>query len=77
MQRAEATHVLASQSAINASEEYYLLEYYSLVRGGKTNYISTAAFHDVICEHPTESSQFFELYKSEIRPKKVAKRNHK
>jgi hypothetical protein len=53
-----------------------LLEYYSLVREGKTNYIATTAFHDVTGEHPTEPDEFFQMYQNELRPKKVAKRNH-
>ncbi|KAF1738860.1 NAD(P)H azoreductase [Beauveria bassiana] len=74
---AEAKRILKSQSGIDPSEQQYLLDYYSLVREGKTNYISTTAFHDVTGEHPTEPDDFFTLYKNEMRPKKVAKRNHK
>ncbi|PMB73221.1 NAD(P)H azoreductase [Beauveria bassiana] len=73
---AEAKRILKSQSGIDPSEQQYLLDYYSLVREGKTNYISTTAFHDVTGEHPTEPDDFFTLYKNEMRPKKVAKRNH-
>lgn len=72
----EAKRVLRSQSDIDPSEQQYLLEYYSLVREGKTNYIATTAFHDVTGEHPTEPDQFFSLYKEEMRPKKIAKRSH-
>ncbi|OAA58179.1 hypothetical protein ISF_06718 [Cordyceps fumosorosea ARSEF 2679] len=75
--KAEAKRVLAAQSDIDESEQQYLLEYYSLVREGKTNYIATTAFHDVTGEHPTEPSEFFSMYKNEMRPKKVVKRNHK
>ncbi|KGQ08928.1 hypothetical protein BB8028_0001g09530 [Beauveria bassiana] len=74
---AEAKRILKSSSGIDPSEQQYLLDYYSLVREGKTNYISTTAFHDVTGEHPTEPDDFFTLYKNEMRPKKVAKRNHK
>ncbi|KAH8719836.1 Prestalk A differentiation protein A [Beauveria bassiana] len=74
---AEAKRVLKSQGAIDPSEQQYLLEYYSLVKEGKTNYISTTAFHDVTGEHPTEPTEFFSFYEQETRPKKVAKRNHK
>jgi hypothetical protein len=68
--------VLRSQSDSDPSEQQYLLEYYSLVREGKTNYIATTAFHDVTGEHPTEPDHFFSLYKEEMRPKKMAKRSH-
>jgi uncharacterized protein YbjT (DUF2867 family) len=72
----EAKRVLKTHSEIDASEQQYLLEYYSLVREGKTNYIATTAFHDVTGQHPTEPDQFFEMYKAELRPAKKAKRNH-
>ncbi|KAM3532017.1 hypothetical protein NHJ13051_000393 [Beauveria bassiana] len=73
---AEAKRILKSSSGIDPSEQQYLLDYYSLVREGRTNYISTTASHDVTGEHPTEPDDFFTLYKNEMRPKKVAKRNH-
>ena len=76
MIRAEAKRVLKAQSDIDQSEQEYLLEYYSLVREGKTNYISTTAFHDVTGEHPTEPDDFFKMYQSDLRPHKKAKRNH-
>ncbi|SCV33379.1 uncharacterized protein FFB14_04473 [Fusarium fujikuroi] len=74
---AEAKRVLKSQSDIDPSEQQYLLEYYSLVKEGKTNYISTTAFHDVTGEHPTEPENFFKIYEGEMRPKKKAKHEHK
>ena len=43
----EAERTLRSQTDVDPFEIEYLLEYYSLVREGKTNYISTLAFHDV------------------------------
>lgn len=75
--RAEAKRVLKSQSDSDQSEQQYLLEYYSLVREGKTNYIATTAFHDVTRDHPTEPDNFFRMYQNEMRPNKKAKRNHK
>lgn len=69
--------MLKSQSASDQAEQEYLLEYYSLVREGKTNYIATTAFHDVTGEHPTEPDEFFRMYQDDVRPKKRAKRNHK
>lgn len=74
---AEAKRVLRAQSDIDQTEQQYLLEYYSLVREGKTNYIATTAFHDVTGQHPTEPDDFFKMYQTELRPKKAAKRNHR
>ena len=71
--RREAKRVLAAQSDSDDSEKEYILEYYSLVREGKTNYISTTAFHDVTGTHPTEPNDFFKLYATELRPKKKVK----
>jgi len=73
---AEAKKVLKSQSESDESEQQYLLEYYSLVREGKTNYIATTACHDVTGEHPTEPEEFFRMYQSDVRPSKRTKRNH-
>ncbi|KAK4233974.1 Prestalk A differentiation protein A [Achaetomium macrosporum] len=66
----EAKRVLKSQADIDDSEKEFILEYYSLVREGKTNYISTTAFHDVTGQHPTEPDEFFRNYAGELRPKK-------
>ena len=55
----EAKKVLKAQSDSDLSELQYLLEYYSLVREGKTNYISTAAFVNVTGNHPQEPEDFF------------------
>ncbi|KAK4641029.1 hypothetical protein QC762_608780 [Podospora pseudocomata] len=71
----EAKRILKNQATIDDSEKEYLLEYYSLVREGKTNYIATTAFHDVTGEHPTEPDEFFRLYAGELRPKKKVKHN--
>lgn len=68
--------MLKAQSDIDPSEQDYLLEYYSLVREGKTNYIATTAFHDVTGEHPTEPDAFFQMYQGDMRPTKKAKRSH-
>jgi hypothetical protein len=59
---------LTEQSDLNPAELRYLLEYYALVREGKTNYISTTAFHDVTGQHPLEPPEFFK----EIKPDLVA-----
>ncbi|KAH8747927.1 hypothetical protein F5883DRAFT_697690 [Diaporthe sp. PMI_573] len=70
---AEAKRVLKAQANIDPSEMEYILEYYSLVREGKTNYIATTAFHDVTGVHPTEPDDFFRIYAMELRPKKKVK----
>jgi hypothetical protein len=72
--RAEAKKVLRAQSASDDSELQYLLEYYSLIREGKTNYISTAAFHDVTGVHPQEPTEFFEVYAEEFKTKGASKK---
>ncbi|RYP51414.1 hypothetical protein DL769_010817 [Monosporascus sp. CRB-8-3] len=73
---AEAKKVLQAQSESDQSEIEYLLEYYSLVREGKTNYISTTAFVNVTGTHPTQPTDFFKMYAGEVRPTKKAKKNH-
>ncbi|RYO89734.1 hypothetical protein DL766_008706 [Monosporascus sp. MC13-8B] len=73
---AEAKKVLKAQSESDQSEIEYLLEYYSLVREGKTNYISTTAFVNVTGTHPTQPIDFFKMYAGEVRPTKKAKKNH-
>ena len=66
---AEAKKVLKAQSDSDPSELQYLLEYYSLVREGKTNYISTTAFFNVTGDHPQEPEDFFKVYAEEFKPK--------
>jgi len=66
---AEVKKVLKAQSDSDASELQYLLEYYSLVREGKTNYISTTAFVNVTGGHPQEPEDFFKVYAEEFKPK--------
>ncbi|KAK5653921.1 hypothetical protein OQA88_7846 [Cercophora sp. LCS_1] len=68
----EAKRVLSAQG-IDESEKEYILEYYSLVREGKTNYIATTAPHDVTGNHPTEPDEFFRMYSLELRPKEKVK----
>jgi len=63
---AEAQKTLHQQSHNDPSEIAYLLEYYSLVKEGKTNYISTAAFHDITHVHPQEPVEFFKTYVKEF-----------
>jgi len=72
---AEAKRVLATQSEADESEKEYILEYYSLVREGKTNYVSTTAFQFVTGVAPTEPDDFFKLYAANLRPAKKVKRS--
>jgi len=76
---AEAKRVLHAQAASDTSELQYLLEYYSLVKEGKTNYISTCAFHDITGQHPQEPVEFFKTYAEEFKsnehPSKKRKTN--
>ncbi|KAI9709988.1 MAG: hypothetical protein M1820_003066 [Bogoriella megaspora] len=65
---AEAKKVLHHQSQSDASEKQYLLEYYALVREGKTNYISTTAFVNITGQSPQHPNDFFEVYAEEFRP---------
>ncbi|KAL2807776.1 NAD(P)-binding protein [Aspergillus granulosus] len=71
---AEAKKVLRAQSDSDESEIQYLLEYYSLVREGKTNYISTTAFHDVTGGHPQEPPGFFKVYYESFEQKRTSKK---
>lgn len=52
--QAEAKKVLSRQSQSEDSEKEYILDYYSLVREGKANYISTIAFHYVTGNAPMQ-----------------------
>ncbi|KAF5628845.1 prestalk A differentiation A [Fusarium sp. NRRL 52700] len=61
---AEAKRALRSQSDIDASEQQYLLKYY------------TTTFHDVTRPHPTEPENFFKIFEGQMRPKKKAKHEH-
>lgn len=72
--RAEAKRVLNAQAISEPSEIEYLLEYYSLVKEGKTNYISTCAFHDITGQHPQEPVDFFKVYAAEFKPEHPSKK---
>ncbi|EIN05646.1 NAD(P)-binding protein [Punctularia strigosozonata HHB-11173 SS5] len=63
---------------IDEAEKEYLLEYYSLVREGKTNYVSTSAFHAIFGHRGQEPAEFFKVYSEEFKPtkrRKVAETN--
>ncbi len=66
--RREARRVLRSQSDSDESERQYLLEYYSLVREGKTNYVSTLAFQAITGTNLQEPREFFKAYAEEFQP---------
>lgn len=68
--REDARKILDSQEDLDDSEKELLLEYYSLVRAGKTNYISTHSFHDITGKHPQEPADFFKAYSAEFKPKR-------
>ncbi|OAX41567.1 hypothetical protein K503DRAFT_780577 [Rhizopogon vinicolor AM-OR11-026] len=59
----EAKQLLDSDTDVDDSEKQYLLEYYSLVREGKTNYVSTIAFAAVTGKEPTRPLEFFKSKK--------------
>jgi len=71
---AEAKRVLRAQSKSDDSELQYLLEYYSLVREGRTNYVSTTAFHDITGTYPQEPDEFFKVYAREFKVRNGNKR---
>ncbi|KAG1890806.1 hypothetical protein F4604DRAFT_373709 [Suillus subluteus] len=56
--------VLELDTDADESEKQYLLEYYSLVREGKTNYVSTLDFAPITGEEPTNPPDFFKTYES-------------
>ncbi|KAJ3023015.1 hypothetical protein HKX48_004638 [Thoreauomyces humboldtii] len=58
----EAKKLLSSETDLDPSEIDYLLEFYSLVKAGKTNYVSTVAFEAVTGQKPQELTEFFETY---------------
>ncbi|EAW06604.1 uncharacterized protein ACLA_082960 [Aspergillus clavatus NRRL 1] len=70
----EAKKVLKSQTDTDNSEIQFILEYYSLAREGKTNYVCTTAFCDVTGDEPQQLVDFFKAYPDEFSEKKPAKR---
>ncbi|KAJ0421198.1 hypothetical protein BJY00DRAFT_312383 [Aspergillus carlsbadensis] len=72
--RSNARHVLKDEAGRSEGEIAYLLEYYALVREGKTNYISMTAFHDVTGKHPHQPEDFLKSYAEEWHPKRSSKR---
>lgn len=70
----EAKQVLKNQSDSGDAEIQFLLEYYSLVREGKTNYVATSAFREVTGDNPQRPPDFFKVYAEEFAPKKASKK---
>ncbi|KIK39581.1 hypothetical protein CY34DRAFT_808154 [Suillus luteus UH-Slu-Lm8-n1] len=57
-------------SGVDDSDRQYLLEYYSLVREGKTNYISTLDFALITGEELMNPPQFFKTHEPEFKSKR-------
>ncbi|PIL26453.1 hypothetical protein GSI_12211 [Ganoderma sinense ZZ0214-1] len=55
---------------VDEAEREYLLEYYSLVREGKTNYTATTAMLAYLGTRGQEPAEFFRTYSDEFKPKK-------
>ncbi|EGN99961.1 hypothetical protein SERLA73DRAFT_180297 [Serpula lacrymans var. lacrymans S7.3] len=66
----EAKQLLDADTDVDDSEKQYLLEYYSLVREGKTNYVSTLAFNAITGGPPILPIEFFKTYDAEFKSKK-------
>ncbi|KAI0688597.1 hypothetical protein BC835DRAFT_1284307 [Cytidiella melzeri] len=69
---AEGKEILASDQGaeIDDAEKEYLLEYYSLVREGKTAYVSNAPMLAFFGHRGQEPTDFFKTYSAEFKPKK-------
>ncbi|KAG1762668.1 hypothetical protein EDD22DRAFT_561524 [Suillus occidentalis] len=64
----QAKQLLESEtySDVDDPDKQYLFEYYSLVREGKTNYISTLDFVPITGEEPMDPPQFFKMHEAEF-----------
>ncbi|KAG9006232.1 hypothetical protein FRB94_000857 [Tulasnella sp. JGI-2019a] len=65
----EAKAILKT-AEIDESEKDYILEYYSLVKEGKTNYMSTHSFQFMFGQKPMQPTEFFQTYDEEFKPKR-------
>ncbi|KAL2810311.1 hypothetical protein BJX63DRAFT_444783 [Aspergillus granulosus] len=65
----DARHVLNDEASRSDGEIAYLFEYFSPVRKGKTNYISTTAFRDVTGKHPQELEDSFKASAEQLHLK--------
>ncbi|KAI9061928.1 NAD-P-binding protein [Trametes sanguinea] len=61
---------------VDEAEREYLLEYYSLVREGKTNYTATTAMLAFFGHRGQEPTEFFQTYSAEFKPKKRRTTKH-
>ncbi|KAI0039782.1 NAD(P)-binding protein [Auriscalpium vulgare] len=67
----EALKIL-KPAEISEYEKNFLLEYYALVREGKTNYVSTIAYGAITGEKSaTLPTEFFKTYAQEFKPKRT------
>ncbi|KAI0742569.1 NAD(P)-binding protein [Daedaleopsis nitida] len=76
---ATAKKILASEQGeeVDEAEREYLLEYYSLVREGKTNYTATSAMLAFFGHRGQEPTEFFTTYSDEFKPKKKQRTTQK
>ncbi|GAA5868327.1 hypothetical protein JCM8547_002155 [Rhodosporidiobolus lusitaniae] len=73
IKESEAKKVLAKQGGeeLDDAEQEYLLEYYSLVREGKTNYVAgRPVFKQLLGRDLTEPTDFFKAYEGSFARKK-------
>jgi uncharacterized protein YbjT (DUF2867 family) len=68
----KAKEILSSDQGaeVDEAEKEYLLEYYSLVREGKTSYVSNAPMLLYFGHRGQEPTDFFKTYSTEFKPKK-------
>ncbi|EIW57016.1 uncharacterized protein TRAVEDRAFT_49825 [Trametes versicolor FP-101664 SS1] len=64
--------ILSSEQGeeVDEAKLEYLLEYYALVRAGKTNYVATTAMLAFLGHRGQEPTEFFKTYSAEFKPKK-------
>ncbi|EIW57020.1 uncharacterized protein TRAVEDRAFT_21922 [Trametes versicolor FP-101664 SS1] len=58
-----------ARKSTKPSASTYLLEYYALVRAGKTNYVATTAMLAFFGHRGQEPIEFFKTYSAEFKPK--------
>jgi len=61
--------MLIKQAGTDISEIEYIVEYYSLVNEGKTNYVSTLGFRDITGQELEGLRGFFRSYADEFKTK--------
>ncbi|KAM0790342.1 hypothetical protein ACM66B_003227 [Microbotryomycetes sp. NB124-2] len=62
---------------LDDSEKQYLMEYYSLVKAGKTNYIATLVFEPITGQAISGLTDFFGDYEDDLKPKPKKRRTTK